>query len=351
MIAELKTELITRGVELPEKGRTGGAGPTGQYLVLPNGDIACAPSYWPEGYKPNKLEKKDNKYYIEFNGEELELKIRKNPEYYNKTTSKGQPMKKLALMHGKNCLGTTIYQKCRFFDEGKQCKYCAIEETLKDRSTIKEKNIDELTEVAREARKEDITHMTVTTGVPPKEDYIVERLVELAKTVKNNVNMQIHVQLLPPGEENLEKLKAAGIDTIGLHLETWDKELMKEVCPGKAEIGREKFIEDIEHAVRIFGENQVSSFMIAGIGETDESVLTGVKELSQKGCVPFLTPLHPLPGSHFENRYPPETERMDKLYRKASEILKDNNINPRENKAGCVRCGSCTALYEYLEGI
>ncbi|OUJ18227.1 Biotin synthase-related protein radical SAM superfamily [Methanonatronarchaeum thermophilum] len=351
MIAELKTELITRGVELPEKGRTGGAGPTGQYLVLPNDTIACAPSYWPEGYTPNKLKKKDNKYYIDFKGKEIELKIRRNPEYYTKKTSKGQSMKKLALLHGVNCLGTTIYQKCRFFDEGNECRYCAIEETLKDRSTVKEKDINELTEVAREARKENITHMTVTTGVPPQEDYIIERLVELAKTVKKNVNMQIHAQLLPPGKENLEKLWSAGIDTIGLHLETWDEDIFKKVCPGKAEIGRRKFVKDIEHAVEIFGENQVSSFMIAGIGETDESILTGIKELSNRGCVPFLTPLHPLPGSHFEKRHPPKTDRMNKLYKKASEILKENNIRPRENKAGCVRCGSCTALYEYLEGV
>ncbi|RZN62816.1 MAG: radical SAM protein [Methanonatronarchaeia archaeon] len=349
MIEELKTELITRGVELPKKGRTGGAGPTGQYIIMPNGNIACAPSYWPKGYEPHKLKKKGNKYYLDFKGEEIKLEVRENPRYYQKKTSKGQPMKKLALLHGKDCLGTTLYQKCRFFDEGKECKYCAIEETLKSRNTVKEKSIDELGEVAEAAEQEGIQHMTVTTGVPENEEYIVERLTELAEKIKSKTEMKIHSQLLPPGRKNLERLRSAGIDTIGLHLETWDPEIFKEVCPGKAEIGRDKFLEDIENAVDIFGENQVSSFMISGLGETDRSLLKGIEELSQRGCIPFLTPLHPLPGSHYKDTHPPKTDRMKEIYQKASSILKENNIRPDKNKAGCVRCGSCTALYEYLE--
>jgi heterodisulfide reductase subunit C len=38
---------------------------------------------------------------------------------------------------------------------------------------------------------------------------------------------------------------------------------------------------------------------------------------------------------------------MKKIYREAKTILRRNNLSAREVKAGCVRCGACSALPIY----
>ena len=133
---------------------------------------------------------------------------------------------------------------------------------------------------------------------------------------------------------------------MGIHIENFDRVVLEKVCPGKAKVSFEEYLKSWKEAVELFGEAQVSTYIIAGLGEDDESILRGVEKVTRLGVVPFLVPLRPILGTEFENCNPPSAERMINLYLKVAEVLSEYNLDPSRNLAGCVRCGACSSILE-----
>ena len=67
--------------------------------------------------------------------------------------------------------------------------------------------------------------------------------------------------------DGLYELKEAGVDTVGIHIESFDFKILSQVAPAKAAMGLERYEKAWKMAVEIFGPNQVSSFLIVGLGE------------------------------------------------------------------------------------
>jgi radical SAM protein (TIGR04043 family) len=263
------------------------------------------------------------------------------PDYYDKTTSDGIPMKKIALLHGTDCLATTLYQRCVLMDGGLGCGFCAIESSLTSGATVLRKTPEQLEEVTSEALKDGVKHLTITTGTPNLRDHGVGMIAGVVRHLKDRFEIPIHVQVVPSQKEQIEDLYDAGADTIGLHIESFDKKVLKHVCPGKM---RFDYPEALKNAVNIFGENQVSSFVLGGLGEDKEVMEVGFEELASIGVIPFLVPFRPLPGSKLQDRPPPEPFYMKALYIELADVLKTYDINIKKNLAGCVKCGACSAI-------
>jgi len=102
-------------------------------------------------------------------------------------------------------------------------------------------------------------------------------------------------------------------------------------------------------AVQLFGDNQVSSFIIAGLGEHWRSILWGCELLADIGVYPYVVPLRPIPGSPMEHCLPPRADTMHRIYTAAAAILSRKGLSAGRSKAGCVRCGACSALPWYEE--
>jgi len=109
-------------------------------------------------------------------------------------------------------------------------------------------------------------------------------------------------------------------------------------------MGLKTYTKNWKRAVEIFGENQVSSFIIAGIGEKPATIIEGAMYLSEMGVFPFVLPLRPIPGSLLENSRPPDADKMIDIYEEVSNILQRHGLSSKRSKAGCVRCGACSAL-------
>jgi radical SAM protein (TIGR04043 family) len=191
--------------------------------------------------------------------------------------------------------------------------------------------------------------MTITMGTPSLKDHGAVMLSDTVKFLKEGFDIPIHVQLTLPGRENIKLLYNSGADTIGVHIETLDKEIFKEMCPGKSKLGFENHLDNLGYAAQIFGENQVSTFILAGLGESKEKTTDGFKKLAEIGVIPYLVPFRPLPNTPLENRSPPSIEYMLELYKKLAETLDEHGVTPLKNKAGCVRCGACSSINEAME--
>ncbi len=204
-----------------------------------------------------------------------------------------------------------------------------------------EKKPDQLAEVAVEAARDGITHMTVTTGTPDLRDHGSGMLSNAVAAVKKNVDLPVHVQLTPPDRRGLERLHSSGADTIGIHVESFDKEVLKRVCPGK--LGFD-YRGALKSAVEIFGENQVSTIVIAGLGEDPKLMKPGFVELTSLGVIPFLVPFRPLQGALLENHLPPDPDYMKKVYIDLAHAIHESGLQMNRHRAGCVRCGACSAI-------
>jgi len=98
-----------------------------------------------------------------------EVKFQLRPRFYERSTADGIPYSKIATLHGRDVLATTILQSCiRYQSRTKTCQFCAIGQSLAAGRTIERKTPEQLGEVAKAAVELDgVTHMVMTTGTPP----------------------------------------------------------------------------------------------------------------------------------------------------------------------------------------
>ena len=367
-VFEKKTELLAKGLYLDENlrndylkegidlnfGRKGGAGPLGGRYFLFEDNTLVNVVLWDNPQQSNlNLTEKEGEYFSIrdnlINEKSFKLKLVPNPQYYQPTylTSDGIPMKKIALVHGIDCLSSTIYQKCVYWACGEACKFCGVELSLNDNSTILEKSALQMNEVIKVAKEEGrCSHMTLTSGTDENPDKGAKRYVEMLKGIKKeNPDLPLHVQIEPM--ENLsyiDELKKAGADTIGIHIEILNEDIRKHITPGKSHISRDMFEINWNHALEIFGKNQVETFILTGFGESIEEITREIEKIVSIGVIPFITPVRSIPGR--KDLPKSDVDNLKKIYMKAAESMKSMGVNPLEHKAGCVKCGGCSAITE-----
>ncbi|MCP8310410.1 MAG: MSMEG_0568 family radical SAM protein [Candidatus Methylarchaceae archaeon HK01B] len=348
---KLKAELLCLGAKLenPAGVRRGGAGPAGgKFFNLPNRSNVNVPVYGSYiDSSPFKLVKQKRNNYILFkNGIEVcELDEVPRPSFYEKLTSDGTPMWKIALLHGSDCLASTVVQSCHYWMLNKPCKFCAIELSLSHGSTTDYKRPEQIAEVACSAVKDGVRHVTLTIGTTAASDKGALTLAKTVQSIKEVVELPVHVQVEPPSYLNyIDTLYSSGADTIGIHVETLDREVLESVCPMKPQF--EEFMKAWKRAVKLFGENQVSSYVIVGLGEDLGEMLEGLRLMSQIGVIPYIVPLRPMPGTQLQKSSPPDTNTLLKITDYACKMMNETGLNPYKNVAGCVRCGSCSMIKE-----
>jgi len=256
-------------------------------------------------------------------------------------------MKKIALVHGIDCLASTIYQKCVYWACGEACTFCGIEVSLQSNATIEEKTAAQMSEVITAAKKEGrCSHMTLTSGTDETIDKGANRYIELLKGVKkSHPDIPIHVQIEALEDlEYINKLKEAGADTIGIHIEVLNEKIRRDITPGKYHLSYNTFERNWKHAIDVFGKNQVSSYILTGFGESTSDFLEDIEKIISIGVIPYITPVRSIPGK----KDLPITNFKDliEIYRKSAVLMKQYGVNPLENRAGCVRCGGCSAIKE-----
>jgi radical SAM protein (TIGR04043 family)/putative N-acetyltransferase (TIGR04045 family) len=347
------TEIQSLGINVPSDmlGRKGGAGPAEGRAFLINNLPVNVPiaAHYVLG-SPFTLKPFGKGYHIAKHDREiLCAKVVPEPRFYSRQTKDGIPYRKIALLHGDSCLATTVLQNCVHWKQGRKCTFCSSETSIKTGHTIARKTPEQLAEVALAARDLDgITHMVLTsgTGDPPGSEIVY--LAACARAVIKKAAIPVQVQFAPPPDLGLiQELSDAGVSSVGIHVESFDTQILKQVAPAKAAIGLAHYERAWKTAVELFGPNQVSSFLIAGLGESPESIVWGSEYLADLGVYPFVVPLRPIPGSTLEGAIPPDAATMKRIYEAVAVILAKKELSLNATIAGCVKCGACSALPFY----
>ena len=352
-VPEIIAEVQSLGIRLPPGGvqRKGGAGPAESGSLLIAGYPVSVPFSSPfVSQSPYRLHPEAGGLVLcKGHHALLPASLVPRPAFYEESTRDGIPLSKIALLHGKDCLASSVLQTCIHWDPRTRCRFCGIQLSLKDRQTVSLKSPAQLAETAQKARTLDaVRHVVLTTGTAHPPGHETTLLCEAAAAVKQASGLPVHAQFLPPADMNqLEALKASGVDTVGIHIESLDPDVLQKMAPVKAAIGLDRYETAWKTAVEVFGPNQVSSFLIAGLGEAPNSIIQGSQSLADTGVYPFVVPLRPIPGSLMADHLPPHPDTMKAIYEKVARILAQKGLAASHSRAGCVRCGACSALSAY----
>ena len=334
--------------------RRGGAGPSDHKAVTINGRTVMVPIHTAASHESPYASRRpdaDGFSVIERDGVFVgRLSFPGQPRFYGLQTFDGIPYSKIAVLHSKDVLATTVLQTCiRYQSRTKTCQFCAIGQSLAAGRTIAHKSPEQLAEVARAAVLLDsVKHMVMTTGTPNATDRGAAVLCESAFAVKASVDLPIQAQCEPPDSDRwFERMKGSGVDTLGMHIEAVTPAVRRKIMPGKAGVPLERYMAAFEAAVPVFGRGQVSTYILAGLGDTREAILEMCAQLVARGVYPFVVPFVPISGTPLEDHPTPSPAFMHEILAPLATMLRAAGMRSDTIKAGCGKCGACSALSTY----
>lgn len=65
------------------------------------------------------------------------------------------------------------------------------------------------------------------------------------------------------------------------------------------------------------------------------------------GVYPFVVPFVPISGTPLESHPAPSSEFMVRVLRPLGQMIARAGIRSEDQKAGCAKCGACSALATY----
>jgi radical SAM protein (TIGR04043 family) len=271
------------------------------------------------------------------------------PRFYELATADGVPYEHIARLHGEGVLASTVIQTCVRYGESTRCRFCAIEESLKAGATTRVKTPAQLAEVAEAAvRLDGVRQFVLTTGTTNTPDrgarYLARCVAAIAAAVPD---LPIQVQCEPPEDlAAIGELADAGATAIGIHVESLDDDVRRRWMPGKATVPLEAYEAAWDEAVRRFGANHVSTYLLVGLGEHPDELVAGARRLIEKGVYPFVVPFRPIAGTLAADDPPPAATVMADVTRRVGAALAAASMRGADQQAGCAACGACSALMD-----
>ncbi|SNQ45491.1 conserved hypothetical protein [Frankia canadensis] len=345
----LRSELAVRGVAVDAGdtpvSRRGGAGPSDDGHVLLGGVGTALPIVPTSRYRLRAGR-------LLLDGADLGLDVQpvRRPAFYDLTTADGVPYHQLARLHGADVLATTVVQTCVRYGADERCRFCAIEESLRAGATTAVKTPAQLAEVAEAAvRLDGVRQLVMTTGTTAGRDRGARHLARCVRAVLAAApGLAIQVQCEPPGDPAvLAELRDAGAASIGIHVESLDDAVRRRWMPGKGSVPLTEYRAAWREAVRLFGRNQVSTYLIIGLGEDPEELVAGAAELIELGVYPFVVPLRPIAGTlavDVDGATPPPAAVVADVTARVAALLREAGMHGADQRAGCAACGACSTL-------
>lgn len=361
-VEEIKAEIQCLGVrvcsseDLCRRIRKGGAGPAEGITVLVNGSPASVPfSSRFVSDSPFLLARKGGRWVLHHRETRLDsvrVSFLPEPLFYREQTPEGIPFRKIALFHGSDCLASTVLQTCTYWGTGQGCRFCGIGLSWKTGTTVLQKEAGQLARVALAAKQEGVRHVTLTSGSTGDRMLEEQLFRDSSRAITEATGLPVHVQLMPPfSRAQLERLRDAGVASLGIHRESFDNGLLSSIAPCKASIPLDAFLQAWRDGVEVFGRGQVSSYLLMGLGETEQSLKEGCSRLADLGVYPFLVPFRPIPGTTLAFRKPMDPQAAKEIYWQAALILEEHELHWSSVKAGCVRCRGCSALPDFQNAL
>lgn len=131
----------------------------------------------------------------------------------------------------------------------------------------------------------------------------IEDVYSIVTSLKENTRLPISVDTCPISKDALYQLKRAGVERLSIPLDAATESIFN-LVKGTEVNGPyrwKKHFEAIENAINIFGEGNVGSNLIIGLGETEVEAVSLIQRLKDLKVFTSLFAFTPLKGTKFEN--------------------------------------------------
>ena len=345
MSIDVRADLAVRGVRAPTPvRRPAGAGPSDDGHVVLDGYNATFPMNPESPYSV-----RGGRVWLGNDDTGFSLDVIRRPKFYDLSTTDGVPYERIARLHGKDVLATTVVQTCIRYAEEQRCRFCTIEESLRGGATIAAKTPAQLAEVAEAAvRLDGVRQMVMTTGTTTGPDRGAHNLVRCVRAVLAAVpGLPVQVQIEPPADLSvIDDLHEAGAGSIGIHVESLDDAVRRRWMPGKGSVPMAEYEAAWDRAVAVFGRNQVSTYLLIGLGEDPDELIEGAARLIARGVYPFVVPFRPMAGTlaRRDGVPAPAPSLVRDVSTRVAALLHGAGMLGADQKAGCAACGACGVL-------
>jgi uncharacterized radical SAM superfamily protein len=346
--ALLKLDLYCRGLRIDdscfiqEDGgrkilRTRAGLGSGLELILPGGLWTNAPVSEPFAETSPYLLRREpgGAYRLWRDGEALApVLLSPRPAWYDRATASGKPMTRIGTLQG-TYLGIYQAKVCEYWTQKPQrvnCKFCSVGLNL-GVDDGDAKSVAEVLEVVRAARQESgITYVDFNTGHYDGDTYL-DILEPHIQRIKRELGLLVGVQTPPHRDlKRYDSLRAMGVNRVSFCFEIFDREIFREICPGKhAEYGLDHYLEAIRYCARL-GRTGPSSEpwvtngeIIAGL-EPPESSIRAIDWITSVGAIPTVCVFRPLVGTDLEGAAPPTTEELIPVFRRLYESCMERGL-------------------------
>lgn len=163
-----------------------------------------------------------------------------------------------------------------------------------------------------------------------------EITLEIARYINERCGYPVYLMVVPPEDLSVLPLyKKAGVTEVSFNIELWDREIARELMPGKGAIPLSRYLEALGEAVRLWGsKGAVRSCLIVGL-ERDESLMEGISTLCEMGVAPMLSVFRPIPGTPCENIVPPSNDYLLDLYYRAQGVCAKHGLRLGPECSAC----------------
>jgi biotin synthase-related radical SAM superfamily protein len=164
-----------------------------------------------------------------------------------------------------------------------------------------------LTELAAEAKEGKIKRVCIQTLNYPE---VFGHLEAVVKEIKKSSAVPVSVSCQPLNSQNIELLKKAGVDRLGIAVDAATEAIFDKV---KGAIAGgvytwEKEFRQLDEAIAVFGKGNVSTHVIVGLGETEKESIHVIQRCVDLGVLPALFAFTPVKGTALEAKLPPKLE-------------------------------------------
>ena len=233
-------------------------------------------------------------------GPRREVSVAAAPRFYERRTASGMPMRRVATVVGTYLL-VHPSGACGFSVQGTPCRFC-LEGARAEREAAA--TVADVVEVVRAAFEEGVAESVyLNTDAFEVEDGGISFVAPYVEGIRRHFDTLVAVQAHPPRSDRwIDWAYALGVDAVSFNLEIYDPELLDRHCIGRMRyIGRQRYLDALEHAARIFPSGTVWSDLVLGL-EPPESTIAGIEAFASRRVVPVVTARRALstPGERLE---------------------------------------------------
>lgn len=272
----------------------------------------------------------DGAFFVEFEGERYDVR------FFRELPKTGTIVDQLATLHADGCINIWPSTNCCYDTPELKCKFCSL---LPE--TVKPIDPDELCRGLKLLLSEYYGTLNFSGATYKSPDRMVEYWCELCEKIREFSDCPIAVEFAPPKDLSLiDKLKKSGATVAIMNIEIVQKELRREICPGKSGIPLEHYHKAMQRAVEVFGYGKVSSVMIGGIQPWDD-VKKECETLCKMGVFPTIMPFRPLDDCTYSFNKACDPNELIEASEILGELLRKYNLSPK-CQPGCTECGGCS---------